>query len=148
MFEVSGNTCNNAFQLGMQECCVANCSNLLLVLLHLKVQQIDATLSHCKLKSRCCTYKITTHPKHCHATQFRCCKLKQHVAASLNWCHLATTTFCCVTMQFEVGGNTCNNAFQLATQQCCLKVEERCCPYYRAFKESLFRENTCTVCND
>ena len=112
MFEVSGNTCNNAFQLGMQECCVANCSNLLLVLLHLKVQQIDATLSHCKLKSRCCTYKITTHPKHCHATQFRCCKLKQHVAASLNWCHLATTTFCCVTMQFEVGGNTCNFSTQ------------------------------------
>ena len=29
----------------------------------------------------------------------------------------ATTKFCCVTM-FEVGGNTCNNAFQLATSQC------------------------------
>ena len=45
---------------------------------------------------------------------------------------LATTKFCCVTM-FEVGGNTCNNAFQLATQQCCLQVEGKCCSYYRAF---------------
>ena len=34
MFEVGGNTCNNAFQLAMQQCCVASCSNLLLVLLH------------------------------------------------------------------------------------------------------------------
>ena len=38
---------------------------------------------------------------------------------------LATTKFCCVTM-FEVGGNACNNAFQLAMQQCCVKVEEKC----------------------
>ena len=30
-----GNTCNNAFQLATQECCVASGSNLLLVLLHL-----------------------------------------------------------------------------------------------------------------
>ena len=35
MFEVGGNTCNNAFQLAMQQCCAASCSNLLLVLLHL-----------------------------------------------------------------------------------------------------------------
>ena len=42
---------------------------------------------------------------------------------------LATTKFCCVTM-FEVGGNTCNNALQLATQHCCVEVEEKCsCPY-------------------
>ena len=34
---------------------------------------------------------------------------------------LATTKFCCVTI-FEVGGNTANNAFQLATQQCCNNV--------------------------
>ena len=46
---------------------------------------------------------------------------------------LATTKFCCVTM-FEVGGNTCNNAFQLATQQCCVQVEEKCCSYYRGLK--------------
>ena len=44
---------------------------------------------------------------------------------------LATTKFGCTTM-FEVGGTTCNNAFQLATQQCCVQVEEKCCPYYRA----------------
>ena len=50
---------------------------------------------------------------------------------------LATTTFCCLGM-FEVGGNTCNNAFQLATQQCyTLEVEEECCPYYRAFRVSI-----------
>ena len=28
--------CNNAFQLATQKCCVASCSDLLLVLLHLK----------------------------------------------------------------------------------------------------------------
>ena len=32
---------------------------------------------------------------------------------------LATTKFCCVTT-FETRGNMCNNAFQLATQQCCI----------------------------
>ena len=50
---------------------------------------------------------------------------------------LATTKFCCVAM-FEVGGNTCNNAFQLAKQQCCVKVEGKCCPYYRAFNSPCF----------
>ena len=35
MFVVGGNTCNNTFQLASQQCCVASCSNLLLVLLHL-----------------------------------------------------------------------------------------------------------------
>ena len=34
MFEVGGNTCNDAFQLATQQCCVASCGNLLLVLLH------------------------------------------------------------------------------------------------------------------
>ena len=38
MFEVGGNTANNAFQLAMQQCYVASCSNLLLVLLHLYSQ--------------------------------------------------------------------------------------------------------------
>ena len=28
MFEVGGNTCNNASQLATQQCCVASCSNL------------------------------------------------------------------------------------------------------------------------
>ena len=38
MFEVGGNMANNAFQLAVatQQCCVANCSDLLLVLLHPK----------------------------------------------------------------------------------------------------------------
>ena len=37
MFElVGGNMTNNAFQLAMQQCCVASCGDLLLVLLHLK----------------------------------------------------------------------------------------------------------------
>ena len=67
-----------------------------------------------------------------------CCKLKQFVEkgryASSNWSNmllqLATTKLCCVTM-FEVGGNTCNNASQLATQRC-VQVGGKCCPYYRA----------------
>ena len=60
----------------------------------------------------CCTY-ITTHLKHCHATKFRCCKLLASTFFD-KFLQLATTKFCCVTM-FEVGGNTCNNGFQLAT---------------------------------
>ena len=111
MFEVGGNTCNNAFQLATM--LRASCSNLLLVLLHLKspAQYSD----------------VETH-KHCDATKFRCCKLKKFVEKSrrqFNLMQHATSTcnniFCCVTM-FELGGNTCNNAFQLATQQCCVQV--------------------------
>ena len=45
MFKVGGNTFNNAFQLAMQQCSVASCSNLLLVLLHLNLQW-SMTLSH------------------------------------------------------------------------------------------------------
>ena len=33
MFEVGGNTCNNAFELATLQCCVASCSKSLLVLL-------------------------------------------------------------------------------------------------------------------
>ena len=62
---------------------------------------------------RCCTY-YTTHLKHCHATKF--CRLLKKVDTSSACCNmllqLATTKFGCVTM-FEVGVNTCNNAFQL-----------------------------------
>ena len=47
--------------------------------------------------------------------------LLRKVNTSSTYCNmllqLSTTKFCCVTM-FEVGGNTCNNAFQLATQRC------------------------------
>ena len=85
---------------------------------------LHATMLRCKLKS--VVVRITTHLKHCHATKFRCCKLKQHVAASWTGAnvfqHIFSTCnnkFCCVTM-FEVGGNTANNAFQLAMQQCCV----------------------------
>ena len=39
----------------------------------------------------------------------------------LNTFFQIATKFCCATV-FEVGGNTRNNAFQLATQQ-----EEKCC---------------------
>ena len=71
--------------------------------------------------------RITTHLKHCHATRFCCCKLKKFVEKSRRQFnllqHAASTCnnkFCCMTM-FQVGGNTCNNAFQLATQQCKLQ---------------------------
>ena len=81
-----------------------------------------ATLLRCKLKS--VVGRITTHLKHCHATKFRCSKLKQHVAASWTGVYffrqIFSTKFCCVTMS-EVGGNTCNNAFQLARLRCKLK---------------------------
>ena len=64
--------------------------------------------------------------------------MSEKVDASSTCCNmllqLGTTKFCCVTM-FEVGGNTSNNAFQLATQQCCVKVEGKCCQYYRALNE-------------
>ena len=49
----------------------------------------------CKLKN--IVARITTHLKHCHATTFRCCKLKQH----LHQVELASTFF--------------NKCFQLAT---------------------------------
>ena len=93
---------------------------------------------HCKLKN--VVGRITTHLKHCHATKFVVASWKnllKKVDACSTCCNmllqLARTKFGCVTM-FEVGGKTCNNAFQLATQQCCVQVEEKCCPYYRAFK--------------
>ena len=35
-----------------------------------------------QVKKRCCTYYHAPTSTHCHATQFRCCKLKQHVAES------------------------------------------------------------------
>ena len=97
------NTINKLLQFATQQCCVASCKALVHVLQP--------------------TSNIVTQ-------QFRCCKLKQYVTAC--WIgvyffqqilQLATTKFCCVTM-FEEGDNTCNNAFQLATQQCC--------PYYGA----------------
>ena len=122
----------------------------------------NATLLRCKLK--CVVARITTHLKHCHATKFRRCKLKQHVASSWTsvyfFQHIFSTCnnkFCCVTM-FEMGGNTFNNAFQLATTnfvawqclrwvvirsttlfnlQCnnvALQVAAICCSYYFTLK--------------
>ena len=38
---------------------------------------------------------------------------------------------------FEVGGNGANNAFQLATQQCCVQVEEKCCPCYLVMMQKI-----------
>ena len=85
---------------------------------------LHAALLRCKLKN--IVARITTHLKHCHATTFRCCKLKQHVASSWTGVYLfqqmistCNNKFWCVTM-FEVGGNTTNNAFQVAMQQCCV----------------------------
>ena len=157
--------------------------------------EIDITIIFVN-KQHCCRCRLksvvarsTTHLKHCHETKFRCCKLKQQVEVGStffnnkiccvimfevgdNTCNnafqfatqqccvqiaaiccsyyftlllqlkttkqFATTKFGCVTM-FEVGGNTCNNAFQLATQQCCVQVDEKCCPYYRAYSALFLR---------
>ena len=41
-----------------------------------------------------------------------------------------------------MGGNTANNAFQLAMQQCCVKVEEKCCPYCRALRKEGRKEES------
>ena len=46
---------------------------------------------------------------------------------------LATTKFCCVTV-FEVGGNTCNNASQLATQWCCIASWRKMLPVLPGLK--------------
>ena len=69
--------------------------------------------------------RITTYFKHCHATKFRCCKLKQHVASSWTGVYFFQQIFSTCNNKFclrdnEVGGNTANNAFQLATQHCCV----------------------------
>ena len=79
----------------------------------------------CKLKS--VVARFPTHLKHCHATKFRCCKLKQHVAKCWTDVYFlqqiystCNNKFCYVTM-FEVGGNNV-----------VLQVEEKCCPYYLA----------------
>ena len=98
----------------------------------------NATLLHCKLKS--VVARITTHLKHCHTTKFvvaswknllkksrRQFNLLQHAASTCN-------NEILLREMFEVGGNTCNNDFQLATQQCCVKVEGKCCPYYWALR--------------
>ena len=73
-----------------------------------------------KLKS--VVARITTHLKHCYATKFRCCKPKQHVAAS--W-----TTF------FQQILSTCNNKRVVRRATTLFKLqhnnEETCCPYYR-----------------
>ena len=86
---------------------------------------LHAALLRCKLKN--IVARITTHLKHCHATTFRCCKLKQHVASSWTGVYLfqqmistCNNIFCCVTMLFEVGGNTACWLIQLAMQQCCV----------------------------
>ena len=77
---------------------------------------LHATLLHCKLKS--VVARITTHLKHCHATKFRYCKLKQPVTASWTGVYFfqeifstCNNKFRCVKL-FEVGGNTCNNKLQ------------------------------------
>ena len=83
---------------------------------------LHQVMLRCKLKS--VVARITTHLKHCHSTKFLLLQVEKNCwkkidASSTCWSNFATTKFCCVTM-FEVGGNTANNAFQLATQQCCL----------------------------
>ena len=53
----------------------------------------------------------------------------QHVASTCN------IVFCCETSWYK-HGNTRNNVFQLAMQQCCKTlVEKKCCPYYRTLTE-------------
>ena len=71
---------------------------------------------------------------------------------------------CCFNLQqhyvamFEVGGNMCNNVFNLQRNNVVLQVEEKCCPYYRALTNlfSSTRQNlalnltmwpNCTYCN-
>ena len=43
-----------------------------------------------QVKRRCCKYLPCTHVKNCHATNYRCCKLKQHVVQQVE---LASTYF-------------------------------------------------------
>ena len=94
--------------------------------------EIDITIIFVN-KQHCCRCRLksvvarsTTHLKHCHETKFRCCKLKQQVEVGSTFFN---NKICCVIM-FEVGDNTCNNAFQFATQQCCVQIAAICCSYY------------------
>ena len=84
-------------------------------------RNLHATLLRCKLKS--VVGRIIIHLKHCHATKCCCCKLKKFVDKKWTPVQLATTKLFCMII-FEVGSNTCKNDSQLATQECCVEVEE------------------------
>ena len=88
----------------------------------------------CKLKS--VVGRITTHLKHCHATKFCCCKLKQHVAASWTGVYFFQNIFifstcnnklCCVTMLEVIRATTLLN---LQCNNVALQVAAICCSYY------------------
>ena len=79
-----------------------------------------------QVEKRCCT---SYHPPQTLSrNKICCCKLKKFVEKRRRQFNmllqLPTTKFCCLTM-FAMGDNTCNNAFQLATQQCCVQAEEK-----------------------
>ena len=83
-----------------------------------------------QVEKRCCTYyhppqTLSRNKISLLQVEAACCsKLNWRLLFSTIFFQLATTEFCCVTM-FEVGGNTCNDV--------ALQVEEKRCPYYRAF---------------
>ena len=103
--------------------------------------EIMRATNFCNLKS--VVARITTHLKHCNATKFRCCKLKQHVASSLNWRLLFSKRNIFNLQQQNFVALQClrwlviraTTLFNLPHNNVALQVEERCCPYYRAFKE-------------
>ena len=82
-------------------------------------RNLHATLLRCKLKS--VVGRIIIHLKHCHATKCCCCKLKKFVDKKWTPVQLATPKLFCMIIR----GNTCNNDSQLATQECCVEVEEK-----------------------
>ena len=78
-----------------------------------------------QVEKRCSTYYHPTQPLLCN-------KILKKVDASSTCCNMLFQL--AITNVFEVGGNTCNNAFQLAMQQCCVQVEAICCSYYFTFR--------------
>ena len=143
---MGSHTRKSSLQLAMQRHCVASGKETFLVRKGEVIRatnrcNLHATLLRCKLKS--VVARINAHLKHCHATKFAVASWKnvlKKVDATSTCCNmllqLATTKFCFVTI-FEVGGNTASNACQLATQQCCVQVEGKCCRYYRALRVTL-----------
>ena len=92
--------------------------------------QLARNIVALQIEKRGCTYYRP--PQTLSRNKICCCKLKKFVEKSRRHFNLLQ----------QVGGNTANNAFQLATQQCCVKVEEKCCPYCRALRKEGRKEES------
>ena len=102
--------------------------------------QLARNIVALQVDKRCCTFYHTPRALLRNKilllqVEAACCMHQVELASTFfnKFFQLATTNF--VALQcFEVGGNTCNNASQLAMQQCCVAlVAAICCSYYFTF---------------